>query len=109
MLDDEAIPFILVGNKSDLGHLRKVSAREGEAKVSNITVLFTVAWGTLRVSDPLTPVSTFSPGAGMGLPLHRNLRQDKGKCRGGVPNTNADDPRSVGLELRYCGGSVPEY
>ncbi|KAI8819174.1 small GTPase superfamily [Fimicolochytrium jonesii] len=32
VLDDEAVPFVLVGNKADLGHLRKVQAREGEAK-----------------------------------------------------------------------------
>eukprot|EP00842_Homolaphlyctis_polyrhiza_P001176 jgi/Hompol1/2059/HPOL_002043-RA len=32
VLDDEKVPFILVGNKADLVNDRKVSAREGELK-----------------------------------------------------------------------------
>ncbi|KND02327.1 small GTP-binding protein domain [Spizellomyces punctatus DAOM BR117] len=32
VLDDEEVPFVLVGNKADLAHLRKVQPREGEAK-----------------------------------------------------------------------------
>ncbi|KAJ3050407.1 hypothetical protein HK097_008624 [Rhizophlyctis rosea] len=32
VLDDETVPFVLVGNKCDLAHLRKVVPREGEAK-----------------------------------------------------------------------------
>ncbi|ORX95465.1 hypothetical protein K493DRAFT_351553 [Basidiobolus meristosporus CBS 931.73] len=32
VLDDSSIPFILVGNKTDLDHLRKVSREEAEAK-----------------------------------------------------------------------------
>ncbi|KXS18230.1 hypothetical protein M427DRAFT_224695 [Gonapodya prolifera JEL478] len=32
VVNDETVPFVLVGNKSDLAHLRKVSPRDGEAK-----------------------------------------------------------------------------
>ncbi|KAI9097141.1 small GTPase superfamily [Phlyctochytrium arcticum] len=32
VLDDEEVPFVLVGNKADLSHLRKVQPREGESK-----------------------------------------------------------------------------
>lgn len=32
VLDDEQVPFVLVGNKADLAHLRKVEPRMGEAK-----------------------------------------------------------------------------
>ncbi|KAG5462948.1 MAG: P-loop containing nucleoside triphosphate hydrolase protein [Olpidium bornovanus] len=34
VLDDETVPFILVGNKCDLDHLRKVTQREAEAKAA---------------------------------------------------------------------------
>ncbi|KAI8973836.1 small GTPase superfamily [Mycotypha africana] len=34
VLDDETIPFILVGNKVDLAHLRKVSAADAKALAS---------------------------------------------------------------------------
>lgn len=32
VLDDEEVPFLLIGNKSDLSHLRKVGQKEGEAR-----------------------------------------------------------------------------
>ncbi|KAJ3281713.1 hypothetical protein HK104_011314 [Borealophlyctis nickersoniae] len=32
VLDDETVPFVLVGNKSDLSHLRKVTPTQGEGK-----------------------------------------------------------------------------
>ncbi|KAI9193256.1 ras family-domain-containing protein [Polychytrium aggregatum] len=32
VLDDEEIPFVLVGNKADLSHLRKVGTKDGEAR-----------------------------------------------------------------------------
>ncbi|CAO3700410.1 unnamed protein product [Rhizopus microsporus] len=35
VLDDETVPFILVGNKVDLAHLRKVSASEANALANN--------------------------------------------------------------------------
>ncbi|KAJ3196486.1 hypothetical protein HK101_008782 [Irineochytrium annulatum] len=35
VLDDETVPFILVGNKSDLESQRKVAAREAEAKAKS--------------------------------------------------------------------------
>ncbi|KAL1914410.1 uncharacterized protein VTP21DRAFT_8928 [Calcarisporiella thermophila] len=34
VLDDEAIPFILVGNKVDLAHLRKVTTEEAKTRAS---------------------------------------------------------------------------
>ncbi|KAL1936435.1 hypothetical protein VTP01DRAFT_569 [Rhizomucor pusillus] len=34
VLDDETVPFILVGNKVDLAHLRKVSSSEAQALAS---------------------------------------------------------------------------
>ncbi|KAF9975497.1 hypothetical protein BGZ73_000849 [Actinomortierella ambigua] len=56
VLDDEKIPFILVGNKADLGQLRKVSFEEASAKAAewNCPYIETSAKTRLNVEEVYT-------------------------------------------------------
>ncbi|KAG0230720.1 hypothetical protein BGW42_000774 [Actinomortierella wolfii] len=56
VLDDEKIPFILVGNKADLGALRKVSYEEASAKANewNCPYIETSAKTRLNVEEVYT-------------------------------------------------------
>ncbi|KAG0262797.1 hypothetical protein DFQ27_002110 [Actinomortierella ambigua] len=56
VLDDEKIPFILVGNKADLRQLRKVSYEEAQAKATewNCTYIETSAKTRLNVEEVYT-------------------------------------------------------
>ncbi|KAJ3229697.1 hypothetical protein HDU81_005163 [Chytriomyces hyalinus] len=73
VLDDETVPFILIGNKADLTSQRKVSSRDAEAKAKQWNCAYLEASAKTRVNVE----EAF-------LTLMRKIRERKEKAQAGA-------------------------